>query len=178
MCHLFVLLGAAVKRDTAVIAGLVWCRDTSTVNFPSNADANISFVCLDCDARADCGKWWRKAYYNEPALDNILPPDYQTACLHIIWSKTIQTSVKFFRQRRTAVWAYKLEIGSLVSKTGAHSNIHNTKCSFTLHTHSQLLIESLEVPAQMKFGGRERTVRRAGPLDADTAQDDVLRVTN
>lgn len=70
MCHVFVLLDAAAKRDTVVVPGLIWCKDTLIVNFPSNADASISFVCLDCYARADCGRWWRKAYQT-----NILPPN-------------------------------------------------------------------------------------------------------
>ena len=90
--------------------------------------------------------------------------DY-TACLHIICSKTIQMSIKFFRQRWTTVWAYRLEIRGLVSKAEARGNIHKTKCSFTLHTQSQLPIESLEAPSTNEFGRRQRTVRRAWPLD-------------
>ena len=55
------LVVATAKRDTAVIIGLIRCRDTIIINFPSSAGANISFVYLDGYASADSGKWWRKA---------------------------------------------------------------------------------------------------------------------
>ena len=90
------LLDAAAKRDTStVMAGLIWCRDTIIVNFPSNADVNISFVCLDCYASADCGKWCRrKAYY---FLATYCHRINQPACLHTICIKISQMSFKKFQ---------------------------------------------------------------------------------